>query len=735
MTDVQTARAEVEEGRVSATGEWAVTGRHLPALNGLRGVAVIGVVAYHLQLGWAKGGYLGVDLFFVLSGFLITTLLLEEWVRSGRISLAAFWGRRARRLLPALFLVVIALAVYLVVNGVWGGPGANGLVDLSGLRGDAISTLLYVNNWHSIFVHQSYFAQFSTPSPLQHTWSLAIEEQFYLVWPLVLLVLLRYGRRAWRGAGVVLTVGLGILSSILMAVLFNPSPLADPSRVYFGTDTRLFDLMAGATIAFVAAARPQPNARARRTLHVAAPAAGIVLLVFWATAGYVSGVRAGVPTNFMFEGGFLLCAALAGVVVADARLSDAEWLGRGLAWGPLHFVGTISYGIYLWHWPVIVYLNGERTGLSTWPLDALRVIVTLALSTASYYLVERPIRLARLKGWVRWWGAPLAGVLSAVLIVVATFPSVADPAAVARTSRLPAAASSGGGVGAGVGGSASAASVVPGAGGLVGQVPIHLAVAPSPADPLRVMVLGDSVMHDASYGITAALGATGEATVATRTIDGFGLTTATNWHTSLPNLIAQTHAQLIVASWSWDQYGPTTPNALHEPAAYTALLRSAVATMLTPGNGVEGVIFTEFPQSGEIPAANPADQAPYNRARTAGVIAWNNIAKSMAADFPGQVMYFPLADSILLNGRYAAWLPPEGDPHAPPSDWIRVRKLDKVHLCPEGSARYAAALLTDMTQVFGLTPATGDWSQGSWTSDPNFNNPPGACPNDHPSGG
>ena len=153
------------------------------------------------QLGWATGGYLGVDLFFVLSGFLITTLLLEEWVGCGRIDLAAFWGRRARRLLPALFLVVAALALYLICNALFGGPGANGLIDLSGLRGDAIATLLYVNNWHLIYAHQSYFAQFSTPSPLQHTWSLAIEEQFYLVWPLLLLVLFRFGRRGWRSGG------------------------------------------------------------------------------------------------------------------------------------------------------------------------------------------------------------------------------------------------------------------------------------------------------------------------------------------------------------------------------------------------------------------------------------------------------------------------------------------------------------------------------------------------------
>ena len=726
MTDVQTALAERVEGRTSGLAETAVTGRHLPALNGLRGVAVIGVVAYHLQLGWARGGYLGVDLFFVLSGFLITTLLLEEWVGSGRISLGAFWGRRARRLLPALFLVVVALAVYLVLNGLWGGPGANGLVDLSGLRGDAISTLLYVNNWHSIFVHQSYFAQFSTPSPLQHTWSLAIEEQFYVVWPLVLLVLFRFGRRGWRRAGVTLAVGLGILSSVLMAVLFTPG--TDPSRVYYGTDTRLFDLMAGATIAFVAAARPQPNARARRTLHLAAPLAGVALLVFWVTAGYTTGVRAGMPTNFMFEGGFLVCAALAGVVVADARLVQAGGLGRGLAWRPLHFVGTISYGIYLWHWPVIVYLNGARTGLSSWPLDLLRVGVTLSLSTASYYLVERPIRLARLHGWVRHWGAPLAGVLTGVLIVVATFPAVADPATVSHTSRLPASASRGTGTGSHDG------TAVPGAGGFGGQVPIHLAVTPSPADPLRVMVLGDSVMQDASLGITAALGATGESTVASRTIPGFGLVNASNWRTSLPNLIAQAKPQLIVASWSWDQYGPTMPNALHQPAAYTALLKSAVGTMLSPGNGVEGVIFTEFPQSGPLTAQNGDPQSAYNAERRAGVVAWNDIAKGMAAAFPGRVMYFPLADSVLLHGNYSAWLPPEGDPRAPKSAWIRVRKLDKVHLCAEGSARYGAALLADMTQAFGLAPANGDWSQGSWTTGPDFNDPPGDCPDDHPPG-
>ncbi len=695
-----------------ATPDTAVTGRHLPALNGLRGIAVLGVMAYHLQLGWASGGYLGVDLFFVLSGFLITTLLLEEWTRSGRISLASFWGRRAKRLLPALFLVVAALAVYLVCNAVWGGAGANGLIDLSGLRGDAIWTLLYANNWHLIYAHQSYFAQFSTPSPLQHTWSLAIEEQFYLVWPLVLLLLFKFGRAAWRRTGLILTIVLGVGSSVLMAVLFDPG--VDPSRIYYGTDTRLFDLMAGATLAFLAAARPQPERRTRRTLHAVGPLAAVALGVFWVTAG----TPGGLPRNYMFEGGFLLCAALAALVVADARLIQPGRFSRALAVRPLHFLGTISYGIYLWHWPVIVYVNGTRTGLSEWPLDILRVALTLALSTASYYLVERPIRLARPRGWVRWWVAPIAGVVTAAMIVVATFPAVADPSGVVGTTHL----------------AKATGQAVPGAGGYAAQVPIHLAAAPTAADPLRVMLIGDSVMHDASFAITAALGATGQATVLTNTIDGFGLMKSSNWPVSFPTLVRERQPQLIVASWSWDDYGPTTPNALHQPARYTRLLRRAVATLLTPGNGVEGVIFTQFPKPGVIPAADSIDGAS-SQERWAGVAAWNAIAEKMTTYFPGRVMYFPVGSSLLLDGtRYSSWLPPERDPGAPKDQWIRVRKLDHVHLCPEGSARYADAILADMTAVFKLAPAQGDWPQGSWAQDPDYNDPPGACPDDHPPG-
>lgn len=710
----------------------AVTGRHLPALNGLRAVAVLGVMAYHLQLSWASGGYLGVDLFFVLSGFLITALLLEEWVGTGTVKLAAFWSRRAKRLLPALFLLVAALALYLLLNARFGGAGANGLVDLSALRGDAIATLLYVGNWHAIYAHQSYFAQFSTPSPLQHTWSLAIEEQFYLVWPLVLLLVLRVTRRSWRRWGLIVAIAGTLISAGLMALLFHPG--TDPTRVYYGTDTRMFDLMAGAIVAFLAAARPQPSQGARRALHVAGPAAAALLAVFWITAG----TAAGLPRNWMFDGGFLLCAGLAAVVVADARLVERGVFSRVLSVPPLHYLGTISYGIYLWHWPIFVYMTGARTGLSGGTLDVAQVGATLVVATASYYLVERPIRQMKLRGVQLAWLAPLAGISAAVVMLVATTPAAADPGRVASTSHstIPS------GVAATVPGSTGVAATVPGPTGETaagssrfnGEVPIALpkGTVISHSHPLRVALLGDSVMRDASFGITAALAATGEVTVDTNAIDGFGLVNAGNWRTAIPQIINQEHPQLIIATWSWDQDGPTTPNALHQPAQYTALLSQAVSVMLTPGNGVDGVIFTQFPAIGTVMAPNLSDETAYNEMRTKGTEAWNAIAAAMPSLFPGRVMYLPIAGSLLLNGRFSSWLPPPGEPHAPSDEWLRVRKLDNVHLCPEGSVIYANALLNDLTAIFSLPPAASSWPNGSWTTNPDFNTPPGACPDDHP---
>ena len=546
----------------------AVTGQYLPALDGLRAVAVAGVIVYHLGFGWASGGYLGVDLFFVLSGFLITSLLLEEWVTTARIKLAAFWARRARRLLPALFLVLGAIALYVVLNGRFGPPGSAAQVDLSGLRGDALATLFYVANWHSIFAHQSYFNRFSGTSPLKHTWSLAIEEQFYLVWPPVLLLILTLARGTWRRVGAVVTVVGALVSAGLMALLYHPG--TDPTRVYFGTDTHMFDMLAGATIAMVAAARPQPGPRARLALHLAAPICAAVLGVFWVVAGTATQL----PRSWMFQGGFLLCAVLAAVVVADVRQFHQGPLGTVLSIRPLRWIGTISYGIYLWHWPIFVFMSPQRTGLGQPWLDLARVGLTLAVATASFYLVERPIRQRRFFDWRRYGLAPLAALLTAVVIVVATIPAVAAPAAPRAPSSSVVKPGS--------------KEKVPGAGGYQSQVSIALP-AFSRSNPLRVTVFGDSVAQLAEPGIAAALGATGEVTVSSDALGGFGLTVDKAWASptnGIASSIAYNHTQLVLATWSWDDTcTPKTPTPFvptrayvvpQDPGEYKTMLERAV---------------------------------------------------------------------------------------------------------------------------------------------------------------
>lgn len=705
------ARAPARSGAASPVGDagvpLAVSGRNLPALDGLRAFAVAGVFAYHLGLGWARGGYLGVDLFFVLSGFLITSLLLEEWARTAAIKLGAFWVRRARRLLPALFLVLCAVSLFVVLNGRFGGPGAAAQIDLSGLRGDALATLFYVANWHAIFAHQSYFAQFAAPSPLQHTWSLAIEEQFYLVWPPVLLGVLWWcGRRwNWRIIGGTITAAGAVVSAVLMALLYRPG--GDPTRVYFGTDTRLFDILIGATVAMAVAARPQPAARARVALHAAAPLAAGVLGVYWVVAGTTSGL----PTGFMFEGGFLLCAILAAVVIADARLAQRGLLGRLLALAPLRWIGRISYGIYLWHWPVIVYMTQQRIGIAGLSLDLVRIAATLALSAASYYLVELPLRRRSFpRGLLGRIIAPAPVVLTAVVVFVATVPAVAAPGRVAASAAP------------------TTGPTVPGAGGLENQVAVRLAAgdAVSATNPLRVLLLGDSVMYVAAPGMTAALEGTGEVRVTNRAAPGWGLSVV-NWRSELPTIVSQLHPQVIMATWSWDDTW-----ALRDPSGCRRVLVQALRLLLAPGDGVDGVIFTQFPLTGPDTTVAASDVQRATAQRTAGEDAWDRIVRSMPARFPGRVMYLPVAASVLLHGRFSTWLPPANDPRAPKSRWVRVRMVDNVHMCPAGVVRYASAVLSDLTELFHLDRVGRGWWNESWTQDPRFNTPPGACPDDHP---
>ncbi len=394
-----------------------------PALDGLRAFAVAAVIAYHFGYGWASGGFLGVDTFFVLSGYLITSLLVGEWSATGAINRVKFWARRARRLLPALMIVLLAVAVY--------GAVAVPASQLGKLRGDGLATLFYTENWRLIFSQQSYFDLFSAPSPLRHAWSLAIEEQFYFLWPLIVIACLKLGRGTRRYLVAFCVIGT-IASAVLMAVLYHAT---DPSRAYYGTDTRAQLLLVGALLALLLE-RWQPRSKAAtNTVHVGGLVLGIACLAAYASVGD--------KAAYMYHGGDLLFAVAVTCVIASAVLPGRSPVRALLALGPLCWIGRISYGLYLWHWPVQVYLTPRRTGLDGLALNGARLGTTLAIAAVSYYVVELPIRRGvMLRGRVAGVAAPAAAMATAMVILVATAGAVSPPAVYAApksaaTPKLP----------------------------------------------------------------------------------------------------------------------------------------------------------------------------------------------------------------------------------------------------------------------------------------------------------
>ena len=366
----------------------------MPGLDGLRALAVLAVIAYHLGLSWAPGGLLGVGVFFTLSGYLITDLLLAQW-NAGNLRLGDFWLRRARRLLPGLFLMMIVVTVWVSVTD---------RSELTDLRGQVLSASIYVNNWWQISQHVSYFARFGPPSPLNHLWSLAVEEQFYLFWPWLLLLGIHFvpeRRRSIRVrprlAGV--TLVLALASAIEMAVLFHPT--FDPSRVYDGTDTRAFGLLIGAALAMVWPSQSlttRVTARARHILDgLGVVGLVTIALLIWRTNQY---------SAFPYRGGMVLLSVATALVLA-ALTHPATRLGVALGWGPLRWIGVRSYGIYLWQVPVIV-LTTPSPNPGVQPLRAvLQVAATVVLAALSWKYVEEPIRqgaLGRLRAQAKTVG-------------------------------------------------------------------------------------------------------------------------------------------------------------------------------------------------------------------------------------------------------------------------------------------------------------------------------------------
>ncbi len=381
---------------------------YLPGLDGLRAVALLAVLTFHHGFGWARGGFLGVSSFFTLSGFLIATLALGEWSGSGRLAAGRFWERRIRRLLPAALVALAGIAVLQLTLGIGSAPG---------FRGDLLAALGYVANWRAAATTGDYARLFSDPSPVAHLWSLAIEEQFYLLFPLVFAGIMRIVDRR-RARVAVAAAAWAVLAAASFAAAWALAQGGDNSGlVYYATFTRAGELIVGVVAAhafvLVRAARASgaaprvlgPGRRLRVAVTVAGAAALVALLALWRATSL------GSPG--LFRGITALNAVLTVLVVLATTTGGL--VDRALGFLPLRALGRISYGAYLYHWPVFLVLDGERNpvGHPHW-LFLLRVAVTLALATASYLLIEAPVRFR-----LRLPRPQLAGVAGAAMGFVA----------------------------------------------------------------------------------------------------------------------------------------------------------------------------------------------------------------------------------------------------------------------------------------------------------------------------
>ncbi|MDE3205928.1 MAG: acyltransferase [Acidobacteriota bacterium] len=620
------------------------------------------VMAFHAGIPWAAGGQLGVDVFFVLSGFLVTSLLLAEYRVEGTIRFGRFWVRRARRLLPALLVLLLVLCAY----ARWAPSGLSpGLI-----RSNSLATLCYVANWDYILTAQNYFTAFGTASPLLHTWSLAVEEQFYLVWPVIaLLALRRWGRRGlgWAAAG------LGLTSAGLCGALYLGG--VSETALYYGTDTRAQSLMVGAVLAAVLdpAGRRLASAAPRggRLIGLTATAAALGLLYcFHSLDG---------RQPLLYLGGFLLVALMTAAVITLVVLCPAHPLTRLLAWGPARHIGRISYGLYLYHWPLFWLLTVDRTGLHGEALLAVRLAATLAVAEASYHLIERPVRawqpptarparitqLAARSGFV---AAPLGVV--AVLLAVTSTPA------------------------------ASAAAIAPPPG------PGYVAAGGATrADPQRVMVIGDSLaltlgagllVDSGAWGVTIANdGALGCDLDPQSTVDMKGVVSRAaqgcpNWRTVFARLVERTNPDLVVVllgRWETiDRFYGGRWTSVGSPA-FDQHLREELSQLIdvVSARGAE-VVFLTLPYVADTTTL--PDGSPWDINLPSRTDAFNADVRSAVAAHRGVASVIDLNRMVDPSGHYQTFIGP-----------VRIRSYDKEHFALSGGMYLRPTLLPVLARL------------------------------------
>lgn len=628
---------------------------HAPGLDGLRGLAVIAVLLYHARFEFAIGGFIGVSVFFTLSGYLITSLLLRERARDGAISLKGFWSRRFRRLLPAA-LAAQAFVLVLAAFGVWDGD------QLRALQHDVPAALAQVVNLSFIVRGTSYVGLTTAPSPLNHYWSLSLEEQFYVLFPLVVSAALLVGRSRRRVLVVTLVVG-GAVSSYLCWRF----AAGNVDRAYFGLDTRLSELLVGALLACATLYKVQLTSRWARAVVALAGIGGLATLVWLTTMATVS-------ARWLYPGGLLVTAAASAAVILASVQTRGVSRFTGLA--PFVWVGRISYGLYLFHWPVFLWINPRRTGLDAVPLFGVQMAVTLALALASFHLLEEPIRRRRrLTGRSPFLLAPLVygGLVVGLIVVTLSIPprdvsldgfdpSVAQPAA------------------------AAAAAVPP----------------PPPPPPQRVLVVGDELAASlATATLPAGLDARFEATPGCGvSVGGTRIVSGQATDVVNPGGCAQVPAAwtqvdtefgadvVLVASGTWDitdrQFWSEDPVRRPGEQVFDDFLATEINTRTDElsANGANVVWLTLPHLRRTLPGVPfPPETLPEND--PARVDRYNDVLRSVAATNPAITL-------IDLAATVAAWPGGEFDP---------VRRPDGVTLSAEAATDVMAWIAT---QIDGL---------------------------------
>ena len=658
--------------------------RRLPQLDGIRAFAVLTVLLYHFGVSWVNGGLLGVDVFFVLSGFLITSLLCTESTRTGTIALVRFWGRRARRLLPALFVLLVGVALYAHFYA--------STVKLSSVRGDALATLTYVANWRFIFSNQGYFAATGAPSPLLHTWSLAVEEQYYLIWPLVALVVLR-----WRGTRALAWVaGIGALASALAMVAMHHAGFG-VDRLYYGTDTRAQALLVGSCIGALASLRSWHVVSERWAATRQGRVAGIALGV--AGAGYLLWAwHAYVGTNtFLYNGGFLLVALAAAAVITQVVSWPASWLARFCSLGVLTFIGRISYGLYLYHWLLYLVIDHAHTGLNGFALFVARLGATFAVAVASYYLLEQPIRTRRLlPDWHALVGSTVAVGVTVTALVVSTVAPAEGSVVIRGRTMSPAE---------------------------------HRALAAEAAfttNPIRFLMLGDSVALTLGIGLSynsrprygvvlndqAPLGCDLDPTLQVNTLGTVSQATAgcKDWRHTWATLVATDRPQVVgLALGRWevsDHLYQGRWTHVGQPAWDRHLVAELnEGVRILSAHGAKVVLFT-MPYV-DPPQESP-DGSPFSENLPSRADAYNRLVNEVGHADPGVVTVIDLNKMLDPKGQFSMTV-----------DGVTARWSDGVHVSDAGGELVQPKILPTVAAL-GLAakvvPPTASSGSGSGTS-------------------